>query len=247
MAVVEAHAGGVRLRREPTSLRWRVALTLALVVAAAFIAGAAFLYEEAVEDRHAIEHRAMAEAVAGSSAFDREIAATGFLLQGLSRSPALKSRDLRAFYDQMAETPRPEGSWFVLWDMNGQVLNTIRPFGTRLPTRAEIGGTGDGYNRVRDRGLSISNRTMAPVVKVPTIAVHLRLDGADGEMWGMLSMALPETRLNAVVREHPLPTGWTTTVLDRNLVPIATSEATSSAVPMRTLLVQSRRAARPGR
>jgi hypothetical protein len=88
---------------------------------------------------------------------------------------------------------------------------------------------------------------MAPVVKVPTIAVHLRLDGADGEMWGMLSMALPETRLNAVVREHPLPTGWTTTVLDRNLVPIATSEATSSAVPMRTLLVQSRRAARPGR
>jgi hypothetical protein len=179
MAVVEVHAGGVRLRREPASLRWRVALTIAFVVAAAF------LYEEAVEDRHAIAHRAMAGAVAGSSAFDREIAATRFMLQGLSRSPALKSRDLRAFYDQMAETPRPEGSWFVLWGMNGQVLNTIRPFGTRLPTRAEIGGTGDGYARVRDRGLSISNRTMAPVVKVPTIAVHLRLDGADGEMWGM--------------------------------------------------------------
>jgi hypothetical protein len=47
---------------------------------------------------------------------------------------------------------------------------------------------------------------------------------------GWLSMALPETRLNAVVREHPLPASWTTTVLDRNLVPIATSEATSSAV-----------------
>jgi two-component system, NarL family, sensor kinase len=223
MTVVEVQAGGVGRWRKPASLRRRVVLILSFVVAAAFLAGAAFLYEEAVEDRHAIEHHAMAEAVAASGTFDREVAATGFLLQGLSRSPALKGNDLKAFYDQLSETPRPEGSWFVLWDMNGQVLNTIRPFGTRLPTRAEIGGTENGFERARVRGLSISNRTMAPVLKVPAIAVHLRVDGAEGEMVGMLSMALPESRLNAVVREHPLPSDWTTTVLDRNLVPIAAS------------------------
>jgi hypothetical protein len=50
---------------------------------AAFLAGAALLYEEAVEDWHAIAYRA----VLASNAFDPEVAAAGFLLQDLSRSP----------------------------------------------------------------------------------------------------------------------------------------------------------------
>jgi hypothetical protein len=66
----------------------------------------------------------------------------------------------------------------------GKVLNTT-PLRTRLPTRAEIGSTGDGYERVRIRDRSISNRTTAPVVEVPTIAVHLCLNGSDGEMSGL--------------------------------------------------------------
>ncbi|GEO17598.1 PAS domain-containing protein [Microvirga aerophila] len=218
-------------RRRLLSLRWRVVVPLACLVLAAFLAGAAFLYAEATEDRHAIAHRALAEAVAGSAAFDREVGAAGFLLQGLSRSPVLKSGDLRAFYDQLVETPHPEGSWFVLWDMNGQILNTIRPFGTRLPTRAEMGPTEEGYERIRARGLSISNRVMGPVAKVPTVAVHLRLDGAKGDMAGLLTTVLREARLNAVLREHPLPAGWATMVLDRNLVPLATSDLRPGALP----------------
>jgi hypothetical protein len=86
-----------------------------------FLAGAALHYEEAVEDRHAIAHRA----VIASNAFDSEVAVARFLLQGLSRSPAMKDGDLRAFYDQLVETPHLEGAWFVLWDMNGQILNSI--------------------------------------------------------------------------------------------------------------------------
>lgn len=213
------------------SLRWRVVVPLACLVLAAFLAGAAFLYEEAAEDRHAIAHRALAEAVAASTAFDREVGAARSLLQGLSRSPALKSGDLRAFYDQLVATPHPEGSWFVLWDMNGQILNTIRPFGARLPTRAEMAPTAEGYERIRARGLSISNRVIGPVAQVPIVAVHLRLDGAKGDMEGLLTTVLPEARLTAVLREHPLPAGWTTMVLDRNLVPLATSDPAPGALP----------------
>ncbi|MBF9198277.1 PAS domain-containing sensor histidine kinase [Microvirga terrestris] len=221
----------VRPRWAGMSLRWRVVVPLAFLTIFAFLAGAALLYQEATEDRHAIAHRAQAEAVAGSAAFDREVDAAGFLLQGLSRSPVLKSGDLRAFYDQLVETPHPEGSWFVLWDMNGQILNTIRPFGTRLPTRAEMEPTDEGYERIRTRGLSISNRVMGPVAKVPTVAVHLRLDDVLGDMAGLLTTVLPEARLNAVVREHPLPSGWTTIVLDRNFVPLAISDSAPGALP----------------
>lgn len=231
MTAVGVQPSRVRPRWAGLGLRWRVVVPLAALVLTAFVAGAAFLYKEAAEDQHAIAHRTLAEAVAGSAAFDREVGAAGFLLQGLSRSPALKSGDLRAFYDQLVETPHPEGSWFVLWDMNGQILNTIRPFGTRLPTRAEMGPTDEGYERIRARGLSISSRVMGPVAKVPTVAVHLRLDGTQGHMTGILTTVLPEIRLNAVMREHSLPAGWTTTVIDRNLVPLATSDPAPGALP----------------
>ena len=35
----------------------------------------------------------------------------------------------RAFYDQLKATPIPEGSWLILQDLEGQVANTLRPFG----------------------------------------------------------------------------------------------------------------------
>jgi hypothetical protein len=37
----------------------------------------------------------------------------------------MKDGDLRAFYDQLVETPHLERAWFVLWDINGQILNSI--------------------------------------------------------------------------------------------------------------------------
>jgi hypothetical protein len=43
----------------------------------------------------------VALAAAGASAFDREVEATSYLLKGLSKSPALVTKDLNAFYRQL--------------------------------------------------------------------------------------------------------------------------------------------------
>jgi two-component system, NarL family, sensor kinase len=228
MSDVAVKAVDLRRLWLPFSLRWRVVLTLSTVVVSAFVVGAAFIYSEAVESRHAMAHRAVAAAVATATAVDREVAAAGYLLKGLSRSPALKAGDYRAFYDQLVETPRPQGSWFVLWSLDRQILNTLLPYETSLPTFAEASVEAN-INRIRERGLAISDRTMGPVAKQPTIAVHLRLDGADGEMIGFISTVLPEVRLNAVVREAQQPPGWTTAVLDRQLTPIAWSGSGADA------------------
>ena len=200
-------------------------LTLSTVVVSTFVIGAAHIYNEAAERQHALAHQAVAVAVATATAVDREVAAAGYLLKGLSRSPALRAGDYQAFYDQLVETPRPEGSWFVLWSLDRQILNTLRPFETRLPTFSEAGVQEANVNRLRDRGVTISDRVIGPVAKEPTIAVHLRLDGDDGQMIGFLSTVLPQARLNAVVREAQQPPSWTTTVLDRTLTPVAWSGA----------------------
>jgi PAS domain S-box-containing protein len=210
------------------SLRWRVVLTFATAIVTAFVAGSAFLYEEALESRHEIAHRAVAAAAATSGAFDREVAATGYLLQGLSRSPALKSGDLRAFHDQLVETPRPSGAWFVLWDHERQLLNTVRPFGGKTPQRAFGGIGGETWNRIRERRISVTDRP-GPRRPSSAVSVHLRLDGPDGNMVAVLTTAIPVARLNAVVRRDPLPPGWTTTVLDHEGTPIATSDPLAAA------------------
>jgi PAS domain S-box-containing protein len=210
-------------RLKAMGLRSRIALTLAASSVVVFLFASALLYAEALDDRHATLHAMEIEAIATSNSFDREVLAGGALLQGLSSSPALINGDLRAFYDQLVATPRPEGSWFVLWDMEGQRLNTIRPFGARLPTRAEIGGTDDGYERIRQRGLSVSNLVIGPVAQFPTVNVHWRLDTSGGEMSGLLTMVLPQERIDAVLHERPARDGWSTQLLDRRLERVATS------------------------
>ena len=68
-------------------------------------------------------------AIALSFGFDQEVAAGNSLLKGLSSSPALQSGDTKGFYDQLKATPVPDGSWLILQDLEGQVANTLRPFG----------------------------------------------------------------------------------------------------------------------
>ena len=96
------------------------------------------MYRQALEDRHAIDHQAVAAALATSTTFDREVSATAYLLQGLSQSPALKGGDNRAFYDQLVDTPRPQGSWFVLWSMDRQVGTWVTPVAEMRHQTAQV-------------------------------------------------------------------------------------------------------------
>lgn len=237
MTVVALPISGPSRRWPMLGLRWRVALTSTVVGLAAFVAGAAFLNEEALEDRDALRQRAQAAALASTTSFEREVAAAGFLLMGLSKAPSLVSGEYRAFYDQLAATPRPEGTWFTLWNPDGQILNTLRPFGGPLPRRTDYRQFDDAWARVRDRGISVSSRAFSPVANTPIIAVATRIDGSDGRMKGVLSVNLPEARIAASLRDNPLPDGWVTTVFDRNRMPAASSgDGPEASVGMPTAL-----------
>jgi two-component system, NarL family, sensor kinase len=110
------------------------------------------------------------------------VAAFNYLLKGLSKSPALLSGDSKAFYEQMKATPVPEGSWLILQDLEGQVANTLRPFGEPLPKHTAYANYQEQIARIRDRGWSVSGRLFGVVKDSIVIALSLRIDGPDGRM-----------------------------------------------------------------
>src|SRR3954463_9265232 len=142
--------------RDPPRLRVMMAVAFVAVAALACIIAAALLLWRAGEERGALRQQALRTAVALSRALDQEVAAMNYLLKGLSTSTSLRTGDLKAFYDQLAATPIPEGSWLILNDLEGQVINTLRPFGATLPRHSDFPNS--PLDRVRERGWSVSGR-----------------------------------------------------------------------------------------
>ena len=138
----------------PHHLRRRIALTFMVITAAACLVAAALLLSRAADERRAIGNRALESAKALSFGFDQEVAAVNYLLKGLSKSPALLSGDIKAFYEQLKATPVPEGSWLVLNDLERQVANTLRPFGAPLPRHVDFPNYREAFERIRDRRFS---------------------------------------------------------------------------------------------
>jgi two-component system, NarL family, sensor kinase len=204
----------------PPRLRRQIALIFMATIVAACVVAAALLLSRAAEERHAIEHRALEAAKALSFGFDQEVAAVNYLLKGLSKSPALLSGDVKAFYDQLKATPVPEGSWLVLSDLERQVANTLRPFGAPLPRHVDFPNYREALERIRDRRWAVSGRMLAPLKGSIVVALSLRLDDADGRMSGHITTILAEARLGTILDDQTLPAGWVKGLYDRKLQPI---------------------------
>ena len=223
----------------PPRLRGRVALTFAAVILATCVVAAALLLSNARHEREVIRERALSTAIALSFGFDQEVSAGNALLKGLSSSPALRSGDARGFYDQLKATPIPDGSWLILQDLDGQVANTLKPFGAPLPRHRDFPNYPEALNRVRDRSWAVSGR-MASLVKPGTtiIALSLRIDHDDGTMKGFITTILSQDHLGTILRGQDLPGAWTRGLYDRKLQPIVTmrDDETSSRIPMPSAL-----------
>jgi two-component system NarL family sensor kinase len=204
----------------PPRLRQRIALTFMAITIAACLVAVALLLSRAAEERRAIGDRALEAAKALSFGFDQEVAAVNYLLKGLSKSPALLSGDIKAFYDQLKATPVPEGSWLVLNDLERQVANTLRPFGAPLPRHVDFPNYREAFERIRDRRWAVSGRMLAPLKGSITVALSLRLDDAEGRMNGHLTIILAEERLGAILDDQTVPAAWVKGLYDRKFQPI---------------------------
>lgn len=204
----------------PPRLRQRIGLTFMVITVAACVVAAALLLSRAAEERRAIEQRALEAAKALSFGFDQEVAAVNYLLKGLSKSPALLSGDVKAFYDQLKATPVPEGSWLILNDLERQVANTLRPFGAPLLRHVDVPNSQEQLERIRDRRWAVSGRMLSPLKGSIVVVLSLRLDDAEGRMNGHLTIILAEERLGTILDDQTLPAGWVKGLYDRKFQPI---------------------------
>src|SRR5215207_5031426 len=141
-----------------------------------------------------------------------------YLLKGLSSSPALRSGDLRGFYDQLLATAIPEGSWLILHDLEGQVLNTLRPFGAALPRHSDYRTS--PVLRLREVGWAVSGRTtslLRPGASI--VGLSLRVDSDGQPMTHFLTTIVSDLRLRQIMMEGLLEVAHTG-AFDRDLQPL---------------------------
>ena len=203
-------------------MRARLLALAALCVAGGLALAAGLALHRASLEQRSVEDGALTVARAIVGAADREIAASVARMEALATSPALRAGDLKAFHDQLAATPLPDGTWFVLWDRERQLLNTLRPFGASLPRLADFNA---GSQAAIRRIFATRQTTVSPVVwgvagQMYVIAVTIPAVAGD-EVTHLIDTVLSDRRFARVVEDHPLLPGWRGTLVDKYSATIA--------------------------
>lgn len=180
----------------------------------------------AAHEQTAIETAALAAARATSQAAEREIGASVARLQALSTSMALRAGDFQAFYDQLIATPKPDGTWFLLWNTDRQILNTLRPFGTPMPRVSDFG---PGTHATMQRAFESQDIMVSPVVwgvlaQTHTISVMVPVV-LDGRVTYRLSNILSERRIGQVIEDQRLDPLWRGALIDKYGATVALAHA----------------------
>src|ERR1700722_15246596 len=133
----------MRAKRIPT-IRSRLILLVVACIAPASLMVVALLSYDYYQDRARLVQESTATARAIMSAVDRDMAGMQAALLALATSPHLASDDLSAFYDRAQQALKTQkADNIVVLDPSGQqLLNTLRPFGRKLPTGPKENGRG---------------------------------------------------------------------------------------------------------
>ena len=151
--------------RRQRSLKASLGWLLAAVFIPLLAAGAAFLTNEWIKERDQAIARLRDNARALRIAVDLELALDQAVLRALAASRDIDTKDWARFHAEARETSavRP-GSWFVLFDRDGQQLvNTSVPVGTALPNVTKLGSASHGEWQGRKIPMPNSSELLAPL------------------------------------------------------------------------------------
>ena len=225
IAAVGLWLGVLRGLVQRQGLRGRIVALAFFTCASVLIFAGALSYTHYLDERRMREDRFVEAAVALADAIDQEVNVGASLLKGLSASPALRSGDLQGFHKQLVETPVPDGSWLALKDAQGQVLNTLRPYGSRLPANRDFP---DYEERLREevdmRGVSVTNRLLGPLLDTFLIVVRLPIKDGAGRTTYLLQTNISEAGWRRLIKESGVaPAGAAYTLVDRKYAILAQS------------------------
>ena len=149
-----------------------------------------------------------------SADLESELAAIESALKVLAAAPELQTKDLAGFHERASRALVAGTVYnYVLTDRAGrQVMNTLRPLGTPLPTS----GTPPQIASVFSQGRAVlTDMFMGPVTKKPAIAMGVPVKVNDEVVYS-LNIGLSTDRMNELLRRQQLPEGWLIAILDRS-------------------------------
>ncbi|MES2071752.1 MAG: ATP-binding protein [Pseudomonadota bacterium] len=186
---------------------------------------------------------------------DAELGNADAALRVLATSRALAGGDMRGFYEQAKSADRGAGAWTLLFDQSGrQVINTLLPFGSALPTSADLvqaQTSGQGLKDVREgvRGNKtyVSNLLKSPLTGklVTTVNVPVTLTG-DAQY--ILTETFAANYFSRIFSQGNTPASWTVAIFDRDGNFISRSRGSEQLIgkPARPELVRAAQQAGQG-
>ncbi|HEY7521471.1 MAG TPA: ATP-binding protein [Methylomirabilota bacterium] len=201
--------------RHRLPLRWY----LVIVVIGAMLPIVAFttllVVRLSAYERSAVERDLVETATALATDLDRSVRATVSTLEAMAQSPHLDGTDLAAFYAEAQRVLPTQAHWralVVLAPSGQQLMNTLRPLGTALPSANEP----ESLRRVVEgRQPALGDLTQGRVdgawafpVRVPVVR--------DGDVKYVLTATLTADALAGVIRNaRPRHEEWTRALVDR--------------------------------
>jgi len=146
-----------------------------------------------------------------ANAVNDELHGWKMLLTALAQSQALQSGRLAEFYEEAKAVAAQQDGWIVLTDAAGQqVLNTLRPYGSPLPTTSAPALL---HAILAEAKPVVSDLVFGKVAQRWLIAVAVPIS-REGRVAYMLDMSFPPDRLTQLLERQRLSTDWTAVVLD---------------------------------
>ena len=196
----------------PSVRKLLIWLVLACLVPA-LLGGAALMLHEYQDGLARLQRDTLQTARALVQAVDAKLAQVELLAQTLATSDTLARKDFAAFH-RRAQTLLQESSIaqnILIYDANGQQRVNIRlPFGTDLPTRANLAQ----IERVFASAKPVTSEVfLSPLTGLPMISVAVPVFSG-GKVVFVLAACIAPQEFNRMLTEQKLPPEWVVAVLD---------------------------------
>ena len=178
-------------------------------------------------------------------AVDRELSIAEARLKVLTSATSLADGDFKAFHERALLANKGSKSWTVLFDESGQqLLNTLVPYGTKLPQR---GRPEYGQEVLRTGVMRVSDLLKGPVANALVLAIDVPVILDDKRRY-VVSQAFFPDELDVALRRNEVPADYIVGIFDRQGISIARSKRASELVgkPVRKELFDGSRSASEG-
>ena len=201
-----------KLKNRPYSLRRNLRLLVFVCVLPATLVSAWLTFYTYELRREQLEQQIVLQSRSMLTELERELATVESGAKVLARAPELAKGDLKSFYLRASDALGTGMVYnYILTDSQGrQVLNTLRPWGTALPT----GGTPAQLGRVfSERKTVLTDLFLAPVAQRSGVAMGVPVLRGEDVVYS-LNIGLDPARIQELLSKHPLPSGWVMSVVD---------------------------------